>query len=157
VVTAPGVDVDDALALAGALEATCTHPVAVALTEHAAARVAFWPAVYDVTVHDGRGVTGETGARSALVGNPAALAERGVAVPTEIAGAVLDAAAHDHTAVVLAWDGVARAVFVLADTVRAGSAAAVARLRGWASSRSCSPATATRSRTPSRRRSGSTR
>jgi Cu+-exporting ATPase len=50
-------------------------------------------------------------------------------LPADLAAALHAAEARGHTAIVGGWDGAARAVFVVADTVKPTSAEAVARLR----------------------------
>jgi Cu+-exporting ATPase len=52
-----------------------------------------------------------------------------VELPSSLVDALSTARAGGRTAVVVAWDGVARAVLVVADTVKPTSAEAVARLR----------------------------
>ena len=52
-----------------------------------------------------------------------------IALPPLLAGALTDAQSRGRTAVAVAWDGAARAVLVVADTVKPTSAEAVARLR----------------------------
>jgi Cu+-exporting ATPase len=120
---------DDVLAVAGAVEAASAHPIARAVTGYAAEHVPFWPAVRDVTVLDGRGVSGETGARSVLVGSPALMRERAVELPEVVEKAIAAADADARTAVVVAWNGRARGVLAVADAVRPTSAAAVERFR----------------------------
>ena len=65
-----------------------------------------------------------------LVGAPTLLAEHGIALPDELGAAVHAARGEGHTAVVVAWDGVARGVLAVGDTVAPESADVVARLRG---------------------------
>src|SRR5918997_1716477 len=57
------------------------------------------------------------------------MAEWSLRLPAELDAARRDAEALGRTAVVAAWDGVARAVLVVADTVKPTSAEAVRRLR----------------------------
>jgi Cu+-exporting ATPase len=64
------------------------------------------------------------------VGRPALLAEDGVEVTGRLAEALAAAEAAGRTAVVAAWDGSARAVLVVGDSVKASSARAIADLRG---------------------------
>jgi Cu+-exporting ATPase len=52
-----------------------------------------------------------------------------VELPADLVAALHAAEARGHTAIVGGWDGAARAVFVVADTVKPTSAEAVARLR----------------------------
>jgi Cu+-exporting ATPase len=129
VVDEGGGSVEDLLAVAGAVEAVSTHPIARAITAYAVERVPFWPAVHDVAVLDGRGVAGETGARSVLVGSPALMREREVELPEVVEKAIAAADADIRTAVVVAWNGQAHGVLAVADAVRPTSAAAVQRFR----------------------------
>jgi Cu+-exporting ATPase len=121
--------VDDLLGVAGAVEAASTHPIARAVTAYAVERVPFWPAVHEVTVLDGRGMSGETGARSVLVGSPMLMREHAVELPEVVEKAIAAADADARTAVVVAWNGRAHGVLAVADAVRPTSAAAVARFR----------------------------
>src|SRR5207253_1532147 len=75
----------------------------------------------------GLGVAGVVDGVEVVAGRPAFLAERGLALPDDLAAAVAEAKAR--TAVVVGWDGRARAVAVVGDTVRPTSAAAIAELR----------------------------
>ncbi|WP_324653421.1 heavy metal translocating P-type ATPase [Georgenia sp. H159] len=122
-------DRTEVLRLAGAVESASEHPIAQAVAAGATAELGTLPEVTDFANHAGRGVRGRVGGRDVLVGRPAWLAEQGVGVD--------DATARDHrgaeetgaTAVVVAWDGTARGVLAVRDTVKATSAEAVARLR----------------------------
>jgi Cu+-exporting ATPase len=64
-----------------------------------------------------------------VVGRPALLAERGLAMPPELEAARATAEGRGQTAVAAGWDGQARAVFVVADTVKPTSAEAVRQLK----------------------------
>jgi P-type Cu+ transporter len=77
---------------------------------------------------EGLGVAGVVDGADVLVGRPALLAERGIELPAELAAARARAEERGQTAVVAAWDGEARAVLVVADTVKPSSAEAVASL-----------------------------
>ncbi|MCF7551091.1 cation-translocating P-type ATPase [Pseudonocardia sp. WMMC193] len=68
-------------------------------------------------------------AHAVLVGRPSLLAEYGITLPRELAEAAERAEAAGRTAVSVSWDGRARGVLVVADTVKPTSAAAVAALR----------------------------
>ncbi len=116
---------DEALRLAGAVEAGSEHPVAAAIVA-AASDV---PAVEAFENVEGLGVQGVVDGHVVLVGRPALLARWSIALPPPLAGALADAQARGRTAVAVAWDGAARAVLVVADTVKPTSAEAVARLR----------------------------
>ena len=121
VVTADGVQRDEALRIAGALEAASEHPIGRAI-----AAAAPEPAdVGDFANHEGLGVQGVVDGRAALVGRPALMRDWSLTVPAELDAARRDAEGQGHTAVLAAWDGAVRAVLSVADTVKPTSAEAV--------------------------------
>jgi Cu+-exporting ATPase len=128
VVTADGVDAPEALRLVGAVEHASEHPIARAIAE-AALRAGPLPSVESFANREGLGVQGVVEGNALVVGRPALLAERGLELGTTLADAVGSAQAAGRTAIAAAWDGEARAVFVVADTVKRSSAAAIAELR----------------------------
>jgi Cu+-exporting ATPase len=67
--------------------------------------------------------------RRVIVGRRRFVEERSGAVGEELAAAVRDAEDAGHTPVFVGWDGAARGVVVVADTVKPTSAAAVEELR----------------------------
>jgi Cu+-exporting ATPase len=75
------------------------------------------------------GGTGRVVAHAVVVGRPALLAEYGIALTEELTEARERAEAAGRTAVCVGWDGRARGVLVVADTLRPTSAEAVRRLR----------------------------
>ncbi|GAA4721206.1 heavy metal translocating P-type ATPase [Pedococcus ginsenosidimutans] len=131
VVPAHGEDSAEVLRLAGALEDASEHPVARAVTAGARARadVGELPTVTDFTSEQGLGVRGQVDGRVVLVGRPRLLADWSVPVPDELTAAMASAHERGATAVVVAWDGRARGVVTVADTVKEGSAEAVTELR----------------------------
>ncbi len=92
-------------------------------------RPASCPPVEDFENVEGLGVQGVVDGHAVLVGRPALLERWSIALPPSLAGALADAQSRGRTAVAVAWDGAARAVLVVADTVKPTSAEAVARLR----------------------------
>jgi Cu+-exporting ATPase len=127
VATAPGVDRGEALRLVGSVENASEHPIARAIAA-AAAREAPLLSVESFTNRDGLGVEGVVDGRALVVGRPSLLAEWSVELGP-LAAAVADAQAAGRTAIAAAWDGEARAVFVVADTVKPSSAPAIAELK----------------------------
>ncbi len=116
----------EALRLAAAVEAASEHPVAAAIV---AAAPGDLPPVESFENVEGLGVQGVVDGHAVLVGRPALLERWSIALPPTLAGALADAQARGRTAVAVAWDGAARAVLVVADTVKPTSAEAVDRLR----------------------------
>ena len=129
VVTADGDGPEDALRLVGAVERASEHPIARAIAD-AALRDGTLPPVELFGNLEGLGVEGVVEGHALLVGRPSLLHERGIALGAELEAAVGAAQANGRTAVAAAWDGEARAVFVVADTVKLSSAAAVSELEG---------------------------
>jgi Cu+-exporting ATPase len=125
VVTAPGTERADALRLVGSVEHASEHPVGRAIDAAAGGRVP----VESFRSHAGLGVEGIVDGRMLVAGRPAFLRERGLELGPELERAL--ALAHDrgNTAIAAAWDGEGRAVFVVADSVKASSAGAVSELR----------------------------
>ena len=129
VTTAPGVERAGALRVAGALENASEHPIAQAVARAAESELGALPEVADFHNREGLGVEGVVEGRAVLAGRPSLLAERGIELPPELGAARLEAERRGQTAVAVAWDGAARAVLAVADTVKPTSAAAVGRLR----------------------------
>ncbi|HET8975778.1 MAG TPA: heavy metal translocating P-type ATPase, partial [Solirubrobacterales bacterium] len=129
VATAEGLDSDETLRLAGALEHASEHPIARAIAAGAAERVGALPAVEGFRSHAGLGVEGRVEGRDLLAGRPSVLAERGFELPDSLAAAIERAQGDGRTPVAAGWDGEVRAVLVVADELKPSSKAAVARLR----------------------------
>ncbi|HEV2087879.1 MAG TPA: heavy metal translocating P-type ATPase [Cryptosporangiaceae bacterium] len=129
VATAPGESPELVLRLAGALEHASEHPIAQAIATGAAERVGELPAVEDFANLEGLGVEGTVDGHTLLVGRPRLIGDRGVTLPAELERARNVEEAAGRTAVVVVWDGQARAVLSVADTVKPTSAEAVRQLR----------------------------
>ncbi|MFC5996283.1 heavy metal translocating P-type ATPase [Pseudonocardia hispaniensis] len=127
--TADGVTETEALRLAGALEHASEHPIAAAISRGAQERVGDLPPVEEFTNHEGLGVQGVVDGHGVLAGRPALLEQWSQPLPAGLAAAKEDAQERGYTAVAVAWDGAARAVLVVADTVKPTSAEAITRLR----------------------------
>ena len=125
VVPAAGVDADEALRLVGALEHASEHPVARAI---AAAAGDTLPVPESFRNREGLGVEGVVDGKALVAGRPALLADWGIELPDELAAAQARAERDGQTAIAAAWDGAARALFVVADRVKPTSAEAVRRL-----------------------------
>jgi Cu+-exporting ATPase len=128
VVSGPGEDAATLLRLAGAAEAASAHPVATAIAL-AAAGDGPVPPVEDFVSLDGLGVAGTVEGHDIVVGRLRLLEERSMSVPQQVSYAVSAAQQRGATAVVVGWDGVARGMIAVADTVKPSSADAVRELR----------------------------
>jgi Cu+-exporting ATPase len=129
VILGPGTEERDSLLVAGAVEDASEHPVGQAIARAALARLGDLPAVTRFTSLPGAGVTGTVGGREVILGSPRLLGERGLAVPEELRTAVDRVEDTGRTAVLLGWDGQARAVLAVADAVKPGGSEAVRRIR----------------------------
>lgn len=128
VVPATGVDADELVRVAAALDARSEHPVARAVVE--AAGAASLPDVEGFVATAGLGVHGVVDGRAVAVGRPSWLAERWAAEPdASLAAALRDAEAGGSTVVAVAWDGAVRGILAVADAVKPTSAEAVRRMR----------------------------
>jgi Cu+-exporting ATPase len=128
-IPAEGVEVDDLLRLAGALEAASEHPIARAVVAAARQRVGTLPPVDGFTNLEGLGVQGVVEGHAVLVGRARLLAEWSQPLTLELQEAVAAAEADGKTAVAVAWDGRARGVLAVADTVKETSGAAIRQFR----------------------------
>ncbi len=113
--------------VAAALEHGSEHPIARAVAD--AAPRSEHPEVVGFTNREGLGVVGDVAGRRTAVGRPALLEAEGLTLPDPLAEALEAARAQGRTPVLVGWDGAARGVLVVADTVKDTSAEAVARLR----------------------------
>ncbi|MFL6053020.1 MAG: heavy metal translocating P-type ATPase [Actinoallomurus sp.] len=129
VITADGQDTDEVLRLAGALEDSSEHPIAQAITKGAVQRVGALPRPEEFANVEGLGVQGIVEGHAVLVGRTRLLEEWSQHLPAELERAKAAAEGKGRTAVAVGWDGQARAVLVVADTIKDTSAEAVARFR----------------------------
>ena len=133
VVPAAGEDHDDVLATAAALEQASEHPIARAITRGAQQQIGTLGTPTDFTNQEGLGVTGAIGVgeetRAVIVGRPRLLQDWSIQLPQELQNAHAQAESEGSTAVAVAWDGRARGLFVVSDTVKPTSAQAITELR----------------------------
>ncbi len=125
VVVAHGVDKDEAVRLVAALESASEHPVARAIA--AAGGDGLTPESFRNRA--GLGVEGVVAGHALVAGRASLLAEWGIRLPAQLADAKVAAERDGKTAIAAAWDGEARAVFVVSDQVKPTSAEAIRRLR----------------------------
>ncbi len=128
VVAGSGESTDEVLRYAGALEHASEHPIARAIAAAAAERAPLEP-VEGFTNLEGLGVQGVVDGHAVLVGRPSLLADWSQYLPDDLQKALDDAQDGGGTAVAVGWDGQARGIVVVADTVKPTSAQAIQELR----------------------------
>ncbi len=129
----PGAGTDEAelLRLAGALEHASEHPVAAAIVDGARDRVGDLPAVESFVSTQGLGVHAVVDGHAVAAGRASWLAQEWAQpLDAELDRARRDAESAGRTVIAVGWDGVARGLLVVADTVKPTSAQAIAELRG---------------------------
>jgi Cu+-exporting ATPase len=125
----PGVGEEDLLRLAAAAEDSSEHPIARAIAAHGRERPGSLPEAERFVNRAGLGVEALVDGRDVLVGRPAFLAEREIALGPELSAAAARLEDAGNTVVAVAWEGSARGVIAVADTVRPTSATAIAELK----------------------------
>jgi Cu+-exporting ATPase len=130
VITVPGMEADELLRLAGAVEDASEHPIGAAVAAGARERFGGLPGVEGFASAQGLGVSGVVAGQAVAAGRTSWLSSAwGWPVPDGLAERVAAAEAAGRTAVVAGWDGAVRGALVVADTIKPTSAEAVRRLR----------------------------
>ncbi|MHB1008874.1 MAG: heavy metal translocating P-type ATPase [Propionibacteriaceae bacterium] len=124
VVPLAGTDRETLRDVVAAAETGSEHPIGRAIAAMGSSRVAT-----GFTAVPGRGVTAQVGPLSVVAGSPELLSDEGIAVPAELTAAADAAAALGRSVVLVAWDGKARGLVSVADTLKPTSAKAVAAYR----------------------------
>ncbi|KIP94703.1 carbonate dehydratase [Microbacterium sp. MEJ108Y] len=127
VVVEPGTERAELLRLAGALEDASEHPIAQAIAKGATHEVGALPTPEDFTNIEGKGVQGIVDGHAVLVGRDSLLAEWSQTLSRELASTKARAESEGKTVVAVGWDGQARGILVVADTVKPSSAEAIAQ------------------------------
>ena len=116
-----------------AIESQNTHPVALAIARHAIAKGARMYEATDFSVTPGSGAAGRVnlGVQSpvVLIGSPAAVAHSSTDFHPELKLAIAKGQEDGLTVSVLAWDGVALAVFAVGDELKSDAATTIRDLR----------------------------
>ncbi len=125
VATVPGTTRAELLRYVGAVEAASEHPIAQAIARGAATEVGELPAVEAFRNTAGHGVTGIVGGTAVVVGRLALLADWSITPDAALLAERDRLESTGHTVVFAAWDGAARGLVAVADTVKPTSAAAI--------------------------------
>ena len=129
VIVAEGEDRAEVLRIAGALEDASEHPIARAIADAARSEHGVLPPVEGFSNTEGLGVQGVVESHAVVVGREAFLADWSQHLGDDLARAKDEAEALGRTPVVVGWDGAARGILVVADTIKESSAEAVRQLR----------------------------
>ncbi len=129
IVVEPGTDRGELLRLAGALEDASEHPIAQAIAKGATQEVGSLPAVEGFANIEGKGVQGIVEGHALIVGRESLLAEWSIQLSSDVAFAKARAENEGKTVVSVGWDGAARGILIVADTVKSTSAEAIAQLK----------------------------
>ena len=112
----------------GAAESDSEHPIARAIVDHAREVVGELPRPEDFRSVAGHGVAADLEGTTVIVGRRKLLAEEGLIVPERLEDAAERHESAGRTAVLAGWDGEARGVVAVADTVRREAHEVVDRL-----------------------------
>jgi Cu2+-exporting ATPase len=126
-VVVEGIEENELLALATAVERESEHPLAAAVVRYATERNVDRLSASSFRNVPGHGAGAEVAGRRVIVGNRKLMSDEGVEIGSLVARRD-DLAASGRTAVLIAVDGRVAGVIAMADAVRETSAAAVAEL-----------------------------
>jgi len=127
VVPLDGLPADEILRLAASLDQLSVHTLASSLVTAARERALPLELPVDAVEGVGQGVTGTVGGRRVLVGSPAFASIEGVDT-SGVAAAAAAGAGHGRARMVVAVDGCAAGVIMMADHLRPDAAGLIARL-----------------------------
>ena len=119
----------EVLRYAGAVEHASEHPIAQAIAVHATATVGDLPAVDGFQALPGLGAVATVDGHKVVVGRAKLFTEQGITVTDDLIRAMESAAQSGQTAVLVGWDGKARGLLTVADTIKPTSADAITRMR----------------------------
>jgi Cu+-exporting ATPase len=129
VITTAEADRATLLRYAGALEDASEHPVAQAIAKAATAELGDLPAAEGFTNVEGKGVHGVVDGHTVVVGRESLLADWSQSLDPTLVAAKVHAESEGKTAVAVGWDGSARGILVIADTVKPTSAEAIRQFK----------------------------
>jgi Cu+-exporting ATPase len=129
VIAASNTDRQTLLRHAGALEDASEHPIAQAIAKGAKAELGALPVLEDFTAVAGKGVQGVVDGHAVVVGRESLLADWAQHLDTTLSAAKARAESEGKTAIAVGWDGSARGILVVADTVKPTSAEAIRQFR----------------------------
>ncbi|OBB68542.1 cation-translocating P-type ATPase [Mycobacterium sp. 852014-50255_SCH5639931] len=129
VISGPGTDRQTLLRYAGALEDASEHPIGRAIAQAARAELGALPAANSFASLQGIGVRGDVDGHTVVIGRANLLADGGQPLDAALSAGKARAEGEGKTAVAVGWDGRARGILVVADTVKPTSAEAVRQFK----------------------------
>jgi len=129
VIVAPGSDRGTLLRYAGAIEDASEHPVAQAIARAARAELGSLPVPEDFANVEGKGAHGIVDGHAVVIGRESLLTDWAQHLDPELSEAKARSESDGKTAVAVGWDGSARGILVVADTVKPTSAEAVRQFK----------------------------
>lgn len=128
-VIADGIESQQALAIAAALETSSEHPLAKAIVETASHRQLDLPQMRDFQTITGRGVEGQINGQTYRLGRPEWVKEQSLQLSNQLKSALDEADKRGESAVVLMTDKHPIAVISMADQVRERARETIDRFR----------------------------
>ncbi len=128
IVASPSFPEDGLLRLAAAAEKRSEHPLGAAVIKAAEQRNLQLEEVADFRAIEGRGIEARVGGKSVVLGNAGLMSDRGVDVGA-LAPRAEELLEEGKTVIFAAVDGRSAGLLAVADTLKAGSAEAVAALK----------------------------
>ena len=128
IVCATGVDADELLAVALALEVKSEHPLAQAIVEYGKKNDIVYKEITSFNTLSGEGVEGVLDGKSAFGGSLKFALTR-ISIPKDLVNAANDMAEQGKTPMIFACDGKPLGIISVADEIRKDSAAAISELK----------------------------
>jgi P-type Cu+ transporter len=126
---APGVEESEVLRYAGAVEDASEHPIAAAIAARAKQDLERLLEVESFAADAGLGVRGVVEGHAVVAGRASFLADRAMGLTPALEAARREAEVLGQTAIAVGWDGEARGLIVVADTLKPSSGEAIEQLR----------------------------
>ncbi|WP_277935249.1 heavy metal translocating P-type ATPase [Parablautia muri] len=123
-----GLNSDEIILIAAAIEKPSEHPLAEAIVNEALARGTLIPDVEDFQAVFGKGVMGVCEGKKCMAGNVGFMNENDITLSSEIQTAIEALSEDGKTPLLFAMDGKLSAVIAVADTVKASSMKAIREL-----------------------------
>jgi P-type Cu+ transporter len=114
---------------AGSVEQASEHAVAAAISSAARAETGDLPQATGFTALPGLGARGSVAGQPVTVGREKLLRDEGIKIPAQLSEQAERWEQAGWTTVLAGWDGQARGVLAVADTIKSSAAPAVAELR----------------------------